>query len=145
MKPWKRSKQAEFDRTGHSGVLFYEISRKRLYPEVPSPCRGTPVFLDEEASSVQVNRNDETANPDNGFTESRRKTYYRAEDTEYIGALKKALEKCESTGRWSVTRNDLSLYDARKLLEKRSGDPGPYWQILWDHEADNPVYILLSV
>ena len=99
-----------------------------------------PVFLAQQASFIQVLRDDEIGNPDNDFTQSHQSMYYYAADPAYIAAFETAVNNCVPTGVWSVTRNDFTLYHSKKLLEKAGKDPGHFWQLLWNGKAEGDTY-----
>ena len=103
---------------------------------------GTPVFRDETAEFIQINRDDEIPNPDNDFTMSHQSRNYYACDPAYIKAVTDAIASCRSSGRWSVTASDLTLYQTNQLLKKIGKDPGHFWQILWygGDKKDNGRY-----
>ncbi|MCR4951240.1 MAG: MerR family transcriptional regulator [Solobacterium sp.] len=92
-----------------------------------------PVFLDPLTDSVQIMTDEEMPSPDNDFEYKDYCNEYYVTDPAYIQKLRSLIGTSRPTGRWSLTENDLMLYNAKKLT--RSTDP--YLQICLATEETN--------
>ena len=78
---------------------------------------------------------EEIPSPDNDFTYKDHCNEYYVTDPAYIQKLRSLIETSRPTGRWSLTANDLTLYNAKKL----TGSTDPYLQILLGTEQTNRI------